>query len=97
VKRPRLTIRRLMVLVALAAIALGIVGRFQRLSVTFQQKAEAYQKRVVFTYRMTGIGDSQIPSPNLERNSWTMAMMAKYRWAARYPWFPVAPDPPEPE
>jgi hypothetical protein len=25
------------------------------------------------------------------------AMAQKYRYAARYPWFPVEPDPPEPE
>lgn len=24
-------------------------------------------------------------------------MVAKYEWAARYPWLPVWPDPPEPE
>ena len=24
-------------------------------------------------------------------------MVDKYNWAARYPWLPVAPDPPEPE
>jgi hypothetical protein len=23
-------------------------------------------------------------------------LIAKYEWAARYPWLPVAPDPPEP-
>jgi hypothetical protein len=30
-------------------------------------------------------------------SSYHAAMAAKYRHAARYPWLPVEPDPPEPE
>ena len=98
-RRPRLTIRRLMVLVALAAVALGIVGWLQRLSVAYQQKAEAYERRIVFIFYMAS-GPFEHPQPppppGSERNFWTMSMAAKYRWAARHPWLPVAPDPPMP-
>jgi hypothetical protein len=31
------------------------------------------------------------------RGEWIAAMRAKYEHAARYPWLPVAPDPPEPK
>jgi hypothetical protein len=81
----------------LVALALGIVGRFQRLSVAYQQKAEAYQRRIVFIFFMGSFEDLQLPPPGSKRNSWTMAMAAKYRWAARHPWLAVVPDPPEPE
>jgi hypothetical protein len=30
-------------------------------------------------------------------NRWHEVLEKKYREAARYPWLPVAPDPPEPE
>ncbi len=32
-----------------------------------------------------------------DRTAWHAAMKAKYEHAARYPWLPVAPDPPEPK
>jgi hypothetical protein len=32
-----------------------------------------------------------------DRTAWHAAMRTKYEHAARYPWLPVAPDPPEPE
>ena len=38
-------------------------------------------------------GRSEPPS----RNRWHYAMWLKYDHAARYPWLPVAPDPPAPE
>lgn len=31
------------------------------------------------------------------RIKWRTEMMRKYERAARYPWLPVTPDPPEPE
>jgi hypothetical protein len=43
-------------------------------------------------------GTSEIKDPAIRAKlRWHEAMAEKYGWAARYPWLPVGPDPPEPD
>jgi hypothetical protein len=44
-----------------------------------------------------GSGIAAIAFRNRENAAWHGALKRKYERAARYPWLPVAPDPPEPE
>jgi hypothetical protein len=40
---------------------------------------------------------SKMKEDALRKVSYHAALRKKYEWAARYPWLPVEPDPPEPE
>lgn len=86
--RVRFTVRRLMVGAALAGLVLGSFVELRRRSERFRQIASSYA--ALGRGRVCGFG------------SWDLArylaeMRMKYEWHARYPFLPVAPDPPEPE
>src|SRR5262245_42079777 len=105
---PQFTTRRLMVLVAVAAVALGWM--FERRS-RFQRLAEFHSSRVgttgvdfQFNFSSPGKGraivqllgqDGAPISPAL--SDWHHSLAATYRYAARHPWLPVPPDPPPPK
>ena len=38
----------------------------------------------------------QVAQQSPARRAWHEAMAQKYEWAARWPWVPLLPDPPEP-
>ena len=129
--RPRFTVRRLMVLVAIVAIAFGYRNAIRRRDkFEFQaffhrqemQDCRAYlagatvlttegdgkrtYRRAVPTgpdpfiadARSRGWGVELFEPASLKRlEAYHAAMTAKYERAARYPWLPVEPDPPEPE
>jgi hypothetical protein len=97
--RRRLTVRRLMTTVALAAAFLALIpaarrwgeGRRERFRVAAAvHEAESFSK---------SIGDvTGTPDPRAARRAaHHLAMAARYGWAARHPWVPMWPDPPEPE
>jgi len=121
---PRLTTRRLMVLVALAGVSLGTgleVSRRLRRSIHYAQlEIEALGEttlglqqarlmansidRTAFTPSLSSSrAELSVRSwhrhadRNRARAAWANAMRRKYRFAAFYPWLPVAPDPPEPK
>jgi hypothetical protein len=91
IPRVRFTVRRLMIAVAVVA---AIVAFFKRRD-DFERVAEYHRSRI-------GMADIDFSrryeirffSP---KNRWHYDMMHKYIYAARDPWLPVAPDPPEPE
>jgi hypothetical protein len=98
---PRITTRRLMVLVAVVAGALYGV-HLKRLSRHYQDTADARARHAleVFPQRRTSF---EVPYPSyLEyqeqfvRKEYHDALRMKYERVARYPWLPVPPDPPEP-
>jgi hypothetical protein len=96
--RPRLTIRRLMVLVAIAGLILGAAipllerrRRFARIMNSHWAEVDRWALKVGL-FRPETIGRS--PTAKV---GWHAEMASKYRHAARYPWLPVWPDPPEPE
>jgi hypothetical protein len=104
VRLPRVgfTVRRMMVAVAVGGVTLGCwieVLRIARLASDFRSKALACAQGEKFcraclakgTPAFAGWGSWQ------ERLAYFTAMKDKYEHAARYPWLPVPPDPPEPE
>jgi hypothetical protein len=87
--RPRFTLRRLMVAVAVMAVVLGLCRWLWTRSVAFRSIADAHNAQ-----RMGGI---PMHTENLPSLLYHIEMGNKYDRAARYPWLPVAPDPPEPK
>jgi hypothetical protein len=80
---PRFRIRMLMIAVAMVAFGLATIV-FYRRSQNFTSRAQDHE--VAFVISCT--------TP--EYVSFHSALAEKYRRAARYPWLPVEPDPPEP-
>jgi hypothetical protein len=91
-KLPRFTIRRLMVATAIVAVVFGVYGWTMRRSTIFRREAAKHLEDTLvlgpFTY---------FPNDSEPRAAYHWALAEKYSRAARYPWLPVAPDPPEPE
>jgi hypothetical protein len=97
---PRFTVRRLMVTVAIAGIVLGPLAYLGQRSKRFGQISRVHVR---------AMSDGAIEAANLKRRGdprsklasaradYHQAMWLKYFHAARYPWLPVEPDPPEPE
>jgi hypothetical protein len=86
-KLPRFTIRRMMVGVAILGLSLGFLAerraRFLRIAARHEESSRFYRLYPGF----------YIPSGAF----YDIEMELKYERAARYPWLPVEPDPPEPK
>lgn len=94
--RPRLTIRRLMLVVAIVGVVLGTSITIRRRATEFESRAAAHREKWIKIFTMTegSTGDT----PERRRRLGHLAEMdLKYQRAARYPWLPVAADPPEPK
>jgi hypothetical protein len=88
---PRLTVRRLMIAVAVMGSALGItIERSQR----FRWIAARHRGEVPILPRLKPIG---MPDERWRLFEWHQLMARKYEYAARHPWLPIAPDPPKPK
>ena len=85
---PRMTVRFLLVLVALAGLAIeaGLIG----------WRAWSYSKRAVDHAVHLKSGRSFIHDSS-ELRAWHEKMRRKYVLASTRPWLPVGPDPPPPE
>jgi hypothetical protein len=128
---PKFTVRRLMVAVAIVAVAFGYQNAVRRRHLfefeAFLHRQEmedcrgylagatalstegdgkrTYRRAVptgpdpfIADARSRGWGVELLERASLKRlEAYHAAMTAKYEHAARYPWLPVAPDPPEPE
>lgn len=101
----RVTVRGLMVLVAVVAVAVwgGMMmrrsGNFLRradnhrfLAAIFQGRVEDSPATAADTSRVIEKRGRELRSLNHHSE-----LARKYERAARYPWLPVAPDPPEPK
>jgi hypothetical protein len=91
VKRPRVrfTLRRMVVGIAILGLAFGVTSWLQRMrgrAISYQSMADRHAKLMV-----RGSHNSTA------RMRHHLTLRDKYEEAARYPWLPVAPDPPEPE
>lgn len=84
---PRFTVRRLMVLVGLSAVLFGLNDWMRHRSAAFRLKNEKH-----FLMWTAYPPNSRTPKSEYHRQ-----MTSKYWEAARRPWLPVAPDPPEPK
>jgi hypothetical protein len=97
--RPRFTVRRLMVAVAIVGVTLGVVVWCKRRHDRFAGLVSLYERE-----RGNTAGIWSGPSKVIEarrglarrRGRYFYMMATKYRFAACYPWLPVEPDPPEP-
>lgn len=88
-RRPKLTIGRLMALVALAATTLGLWSWMARRAVAFHAGAVVHRERAYHVSLAC-----RIDNVLLEHHE---GLARKYEMAARRPWLSVEPDPPEPE
>lgn len=107
--RFRFTLRWLMVAVAIAAVAFGIdryVERAIELGWEYQAIADSHVRdEKMFKYQAINSRLSiahdvkpEYPPEYYDRKAKHYTdLRAKYARAARYPWLPVAPDPPEPK
>lgn len=94
--RPRLTVRTLMVAVAVVVVLIGPPVVLIRQAARFDRLAGYHLNRLV-TYE--GQRPSRSPSKvsaNLKMADHHYALYVKYARAARSPWWPVDPDPPPP-
>jgi hypothetical protein len=102
--RIRFTVRRLMVLVAILGLVVGVIVLSERRRVWFRGLANEHLEKGLRYFVVLGGGDSEYQRKSLrlweERYGAFVAhhgrLHDKYEWAARYPWLPVAADPPEP-
>jgi fatty acid desaturase len=97
---PKMTTRRCMVAVASAAvIACGERSRRQWVArwpaITWERTTCALDHEFE-RVRYQGLVPTPFP-PNPMRAAYHAQMKKKWEWAARYPWLPVEPDPPEPK
>jgi hypothetical protein len=86
--RLRLTVRRLMLAVAVVALVIWL-GRIYQLR---QMYLEKFLDNELALLQL----DSGISCYTEDHMKWHQAMRQKYEHAARYPWLPVEPDPPYP-
>ena len=97
-RRIRMTTRRWMIVVAVVGLLLGgIVGVYR-----LRQRHDAlvyrvwWHRTIVATLKARGRASPNDPAtPRLLVYHESLAH--KYQHAARYPWLPVEPDPPEPD
>jgi hypothetical protein len=81
----------MMVAVAIMGIALGPIAWMQRRAARFRQEVSRHLK-VWLIFAPPGTKDGAVPRATFH---WQMAK--KYEQAARLPFLPIAPDPPEPK
>jgi hypothetical protein len=98
--RVRVTVRRLMIAVAVVGIVLGPLVYLGQRSRRFGQISRVHVRAMsdgaIEAAKLKRRGD---PRAKLAyaRADYHQAMWLKYFHAARYPWLPVEPDPPVPE
>jgi hypothetical protein len=100
--RPRFTVRRLMVVVAILALALTVYAGIERRRARLQRVAQHHWEKaaansVVQADANRTIYRASASLRNRQLAHYHVNLAYKYANAARYPWLPVAPDPPEPE
>lgn len=103
-RAPRFRLRTLMLAVAIVAVALAADVCYRR-HAAFGLRAEqcrrgasaAYMSEQAARLRNRFDHDPRTTAAFFQRAEYYEALGAKYQRAARYPWLPVAPDPPPPE
>lgn len=92
---PRFTIRRLMILVAIASLLMGTQRLWGRRSFFLEQAETCDDRANDFAMGYVCLKDEYDTPGMYERlQAYWVAMARKYRHAARYPWLSVEPDPP---
>ena len=93
--RPRPTIRRLMVAVAVVAVVLALFEWMGRRGRHFGRLAYENRTQAELNEVSWAVGNRNLPYRTLAAHR--RKLQEKYERAARYPWLTVAPDPPEPQ
>jgi hypothetical protein len=95
---PRFRLRTLMLAVALAAILMAVVGVLAARHDHFRSMALSHgrQARRLEKLAANAAGKDR-EKAILRRFVWHADLHDKYARAAKRPWLPVVPDPPEPE
>jgi hypothetical protein len=105
-RHPRFTVRRLMVAVAVVGVIGGGWIEGERRRARFRELVKVYTLQVMnySAIMYSGPGGEHFEkyvrdrrAKNAKPLAYYTEMLRKYQFAARYPWLPVAPDPPEPE
>lgn len=94
---PRLTTRRLMLIVAISA-AVATVPVMRRRSQEF--RVHAYNHRLIMDQSFVSgaetekgpVGAAELMTLNRLYKSYHERMIEKYEWGSRYPWLPVTAD-----
>lgn len=86
--RVRFTMRLMMIVVAILANVLGLLGWLDRRARQFRDRRDFHRAR--WSAIDEGFEVEAAPA------AYHRAMAEKYRRAAECPWLPVEPDPPEP-
>jgi hypothetical protein len=106
---PRFRIRTLMIAVAVVAIPLGAMVAVAERRQRFMRMATAHWRATVAVQILengtaNGVVEHYLDARGVPlgaqqqaRDKWHETMAEKYRQAARRPWLPVPPDPPEPK
>jgi hypothetical protein len=90
---PRMTTRRWMVAVAVIAVGCAVLASL------IEMRRERFA-RIADRHISVFLTPAQVRDPerrSAERLDWHSKMADKYMRAARYPWLPVEPDPPNPK
>jgi hypothetical protein len=99
--RPRFTVRRLMIAVAVVGLALAtaiMMRRSDEFRALAEEQADNEAASLEYADDARGEhGDQQRVARGEQMAVYHRALKIKYERAARYPWLPVAPDPPEPK
>jgi hypothetical protein len=98
--RPRFTTRRLMIVVAVVGIVLGLwIMKKRRDDFREMANRQGYFAGMfgLDAWESREAGDHARAANSEKKQDRCKAIQIKYERAARYPWLPVEPDPPEPE
>lgn len=96
--QPRIKLRALMILIAIAGLALGLhrrSRRLDRLSLVYSTQASNLENTLIGpdgTTRTAPQTDDQVDAI-LDRVHWNDSVAFEYRKAATRPWLPFDPDP----
>jgi hypothetical protein len=95
--RVQFTLRRLMVAVAIVGLTVGIGIEGERRRSRFLRIAIDHSHQAIL--RLSGNTWSPLRMVEMQKAyaHYHDLMAQKYKRAARYPWLPVAPDPPKPK
>jgi hypothetical protein len=98
---PRMTTRRWMVAVAVIAVGCAVLASLieMRRAFLIEMRRERFA-RIADRHLSVFLTPAQVRDPercSAERLDWHSKMADKYMRAARYPWLPVEPDPPNPK
>jgi hypothetical protein len=103
--RVRFRVRSMMVVVAIVALSMWAKFQVEARRTYFSQLVRQYddQRYVASAFAYSGPGgaimDERMKADAVRRataSAYYSDLIRKYERAARYPWLPVAPDPPKP-